>query len=104
MQCFASALRPGTLSEIFVPYMNPSESWYHWTFIDAGEYADGFGSPLQSGADCPQTALFFEQVYANSLGIPQRRGRAACLFERDSGDIAWRHEGLSAVESRPASD
>src|SRR5262249_45225582 len=55
-------------------------------------------------ADCPQTALFFEQVYANSLGIPQRRGRAACLFERDSGDIAWRHEGLSAVESRPASD
>jgi primary-amine oxidase len=99
-----SILYQGSLSEIFVPYMDPSESWYRWTFLDAGEYADGFGSPLQPGADCPERALFFDQVYANSLGIPQRRSRAACLFERDSGDIAWRHEGLSAVESRPARD
>jgi primary-amine oxidase len=99
-----SILYEGSLSEIFVPYMDPTESWYRWTFIDAGEYADGFGSPLQPGADCPENALFFEQVYANNLGIPQRRARAACLFVRDSGDIAWRHEGISAVESRPASD
>jgi primary-amine oxidase len=99
-----SILYEGSLSEIFVPYMDPSESWYRWTFIDAGEYGDGFGSPLQPGGDCPESAQYFEQVYANSLGLPQRKARAACLFERDSGDIAWRHEGLSAVESRPARD
>jgi len=97
-----SILYEGSLSEIFVPYMDPSEAWYHWTFIDAGEFADGFASPLEPGADCPENAVFFEQVYANSRAIPQRRPRAACLFERASGDIAWRHEGMSGVESRKA--
>jgi primary-amine oxidase len=99
-----SILYEGSLSEIFVPYMDPSEAWYHWTFIDAGEFGDGFASALEPGADCPENAVFFEQVYANSHAIPQRRPRAACLFERTSGDIAWRHEGATGIESRKARD
>jgi primary-amine oxidase len=99
-----SILYQGSLSEIFVPYMDPSEAWYHWTYFDAGEFSDGFGSPLEPGADCPDNAVYFEQVFANARAIPQRRPRAACLFERASGDIAWRHEGMSGVESRKARD
>jgi primary-amine oxidase len=97
-----SILYEASLSEIFVPYMDPSEAWYHWTFIDAGELGDGFGSVLEPGEDCPENAVYFEQVYANGHGIPQRRPRAACLFERYSGGIAWRHEGMSGTESRKA--
>ena len=97
-----SILYEASLSEIFVPYMDPSETWYHWTYIDAGEFADGFASALEPGIECPENAVYFEQVFANAHAIPQRRPRAACLFERSSGDIAWRHEGLSGVESRKA--
>lgn len=97
-----SILYEGSLSEIFVPYMDPSEAWYHWTFIDAGEGGEGFGSALEPGNDCPDNAVFFEQVYANTKAIPQRRPRAACLFERGTGNMAWRHEGISATESRRA--
>jgi primary-amine oxidase len=94
-----SILYEGSLSEMFVPYMDPSEGWYAKSFFDAGEFADGFSSSLEPGEDCPENAVYFEQVYANFKGIPQLRPRAACLFEQAAGDIAWRHEG-SMVESR----
>jgi len=100
-----SILYEGALSEIFVPYMDPSEGWYHWTYFDAGEYIHGFASSLEPGADCPENAVFFDEVYANERGIPQRRPRAACLFERYAGDFAWRHSaGPNQVESRKRRD
>jgi primary-amine oxidase len=100
-----SILYEGSLSEMFVPYMDPDEGWYFRTFFDAGEFADGFSTPLEPGADCPDNAVYFEQVYANDDGTPLRRPRAACLFERTTGDMAWRHqEGDGNVESRAARD
>jgi primary-amine oxidase len=100
-----SILYEGSLSEIFVPYMDPSESWYWATYFDAGEFANGFASPLELGADCPENAVYFDQVFADNKGIPQLGQRAACLFERYSGDMAWRHTGHSdPVESRKRRD
>ena len=75
-----SILHEGSLSEIFVPYMDPSEPWNHWTYFDAGESADGFSSSLEPGADCPENSVYFDQVYANEKGIPQQRPRAACFI------------------------
>jgi primary-amine oxidase len=98
-----SILYEGSLSEMFVPYMDPDEAWYARTFFDAGEFSDGFSSPLEPAEDCPENAVYFEQIYANFKGFPQMRSRAACLFEQAAGNIAWRHEG-AFVESRKARD
>jgi primary-amine oxidase len=98
-----SILYEGSLSEMFVPYMDPDVAWYARTFFDAGEFADGFSSSLAPGGDCPENAVYFDQVYANYKGIPQLKPRAACLFEQSAGDIAWRHDG-NVVESRRARD
>jgi primary-amine oxidase len=88
-----SILYEGSLSEIFVPYQDPAEGWYHWTFLDMGE-GNTWGSvasTLEPGGDCPDNAVFFDSVVANSRGIPQPWPRTACLFEREPGDFAWRH-------------
>jgi Cu2+-containing amine oxidase len=90
---------------MFVPYMDADESWYYRTFFDAGEFADGFSTRLEPGADCPENAVSFEQVFANEKSIPARVPRAACLFEQYAGDFAWRHSGDGGVvESRRQRD
>ena len=100
-----SILYEGSLSEIFVPYMDPSEDWYWASYFDPGEFANGFSSPLQPGADCPENAVYFDQVYADDRGMPQLGPRAVCLFERYSGDMAWRHTGhFDPIESRKRRD
>ncbi len=88
-----SILYEGSLSEIFVPYQDPAEGWYHWTFLDVGEgnVWGSVASRLEPGADCPDHAVFFDSVIATSRGIPQKWPRTACLFERETGDFAWRH-------------
>lgn len=103
-----SILYEGSLSEIFVPYMDPDESWYTWTYIDAGEFANshgGLATPLEPGTDCPANAVYFDAVYPNDRAIPERHARLACLFERSAGDFAWRHmSGDGIIESRPRRD
>ena len=102
-----SILYEGSLAELFVPYMDPAEGWYHWTFLDMGE-GNTWGSAasrLEPGADCPENAVLFDSTITNSRGIPQRWPRAACLFEREAGDFAWRHAaGGQFVESRKRRD
>lgn len=102
-----SVLYQGSLSEIFVPYMDPSEGWLHATYIDAGDYgnAEGLLKPLERGTDCPLGAVYLDSQVADEYARPQPRPRSACLFEREAGDIAWRHtDGPDAVLSRPRRD
>ena len=89
-------LRPvlyqGSLSELFVPYMDPDAAWYFRTYLDAGEFNLGISAvPLKPGIDCPEGARFMNAVFASPSGQPFGRARAACVFERDLGDVAWRH-------------
>jgi primary-amine oxidase len=102
-----SILYEGSLAEIFVPYQDPGETWYHVNFIDMGEgnVWGSVASVLEPGADCPDNAVYFDSVVATSHGIPQRWSRTACLFEREAGDFAWRHAaGGVQVESRRRRD
>ncbi len=87
-----SVMYQGSLSESFVPYMDPAVGWYFRTYLDAGVYGVGkLATALQPGLDCPPNAVFFDEVFANDWGDPYPQRRAACLFERYTGDIAWRH-------------
>jgi primary-amine oxidase len=58
------------VSEVFVQYMDPVEEWYYRTFLDAA-YFDGY--------------------YAGQDGEPVQGEYMICVFERYSGDVAWRH-------------
>ena len=87
-----SILYQGSLSELFVPYMDPSPAWFYRAYLDAGELGVGkLAAPLQPNADCPGNAVFFDAVFADDTGRPITHRRAACLFERYCGGIAWRH-------------
>ncbi|MGY1411091.1 copper amine oxidase [Luteimonas sp. A611] len=100
-----SVLYQAHLSEIFVPYMDPAPGWYDRAVLDAGEYAyDGLAESLAPGIDCPADAAFIEGVSTDERGVSRPRPRVACLFERDTGLVAWRKgiEGSEAVQGRPA--
>jgi len=87
-------LYQGNLAEIFVPYMDPSFTWAHRTFIDSGEFlAGGLTKPLQPGVDCPDYALYMHGTIANDAGRPEPRENVICIFEREAGDMSWRHFG-----------
>jgi primary-amine oxidase len=91
-------LYQGHLSEIFVPYMSPQKDWYVRTFIDAGEFsAGGLADSLSPGVDCPDYATFIDSVVPAGAGWPTDKPRVACVFERTSGDMIWRH----GAEGRP---
>jgi primary-amine oxidase len=85
-------LYQGSLSEIFVPYMDPSFSWYQRNFLDAGEFnAGGLTKPLLAGTDCPEHAVYLDSLVSGDQGRPRSVSNVLCLFERETGDMAWRH-------------
>jgi primary-amine oxidase len=99
----------GSLSELVVPYMDPKEPWVAQAFFDLGTYPSLFGgvaSTLEPGLDCPANAVYVNSMVMKDKGGTVERARAACLFERLSGDPAWRHsrERGSVIESRARRD
>lgn len=97
----------GMASELFVPYMDPTEAWYFKTYMDAGEYGFGLQAmPLVPLNDCPRHARYMDGVFVAADGRPYVRENMICVFERYAGDIAWRHSespitGMDIRESRP---
>ena len=85
-------LYEGHLSEIFVPYMDPAFDWYRRNFLDAGEFnSGGLTKPLLRGLDCPEAAVYFDGLISDDEGRPRAVPNVICLFEREAGDMAWRH-------------
>jgi primary-amine oxidase len=92
------------VSEMFVPYMDPDQTWGYRTFMDAGEFGLGYLiSALAPGVDCPLGAFFSDLTFPNDIGGTFTRPRALCIFERPTGDPAWRHysPGRKEVEGEP---
>lgn len=89
-----SVMYQGSLSELFVPYMDAEDPWNYQGFFDLGTYPSAFGgiaSSLSPGIECPEYATYFDAMVVTPDGRPRDRVRAACLFERSAGDVAWRH-------------
>jgi primary-amine oxidase len=100
-----SIMYEGSLSELFVPYQDPEETWNTHTFIDAGEYFVGGGTlkPLEKGVDCPDYAKFFSSTfYETKNGQAVIHPKMGCLFERTNGDPAWRHADRTGISGRPS--
>ncbi|KAL8130064.1 hypothetical protein V2J09_019219 [Rumex salicifolius] len=98
-----SVMYKGMASELFVPYMDPTEAWYFRTYLDAGEYGFGLQAfPLDPFNDCPRNARYMDAVFSASDGTPYVRENVICIFERYAGDIGWRHteSSLSGMEIR----
>ncbi|MGE0554445.1 MAG: hypothetical protein AB7R55_13535, partial [Gemmatimonadales bacterium] len=102
-----SILYQASLSELFVPYMDPSEPWSHQSYYDLGTYPSSFGgiaSSLEPGGDCPTYATYFDTYVIAPDGSPFQRARVACLFERPGAEPAWRNGRGSVTESRARRD
>lgn len=104
-----SVLYEGSLAEMYVPYQDPEETWNSHVFLDAGEYFTNTGSggiikPLLPGVDCPTYATFVSGTFFHENGTPYIRPQLACIFERVTGDPAWRHwdEDTYAIAGRPS--
>jgi primary-amine oxidase len=96
-------LYEGSLSEIFVPYMDPAPGWNSRVFIDAGGAfaAAGHLKPMRPGLDCPAGAAWFDGLWAGETGAPKVSSNMACLFERNLENPAWRHAEGGEVNGRP---
>jgi primary-amine oxidase len=104
---FRSVLYQASLSELFVPYQDPSQPWSHQAYYDLATYPssfEGIAGTLEIGQDCPTYAHYIDTWVVRTNGSPQRVPRAACLFERPGAEPAWRHDGGDYIESRARTD
>ncbi|MGH9827047.1 MAG: primary-amine oxidase, partial [Blastocatellia bacterium] len=86
-----SILYRGSLSEMVVPYGDPSKTWFFKNAFDEGEYSVGrLAQPLQPLVDAPNNAVFFDALFAGDFGTAVSVPRAVALYERDGG-ILWKH-------------
>jgi primary-amine oxidase len=86
-----SILYRASLSEMVVPYGDPTAAWFFRNSFDAGELGLGANaSRLRPGADCPENCTVLDAVVADESGAPQTLRGAVALYERDAG-IAWKH-------------
>ena len=86
-----SILYRGSLSEMVVPYGDPSPGWFIRNAFDEGEYGIGaLAVPLEATTDVPDNATLFPAILATERGNAQTRSRAVALYERDGG-VLWKH-------------
>jgi primary-amine oxidase len=88
-------LRPvvyrASLSEMVVPYGDPSPTQVNKLAFDAGEVGLGLlVSPLRHGCDCLGVIHYFDGLVNDSDGAPAVLENAICMHEEDVG-IAWKH-------------
>ncbi|MGI5193557.1 primary-amine oxidase [Streptomyces sp. CA-288835] len=86
------------ISEMVVPYGDPSDDFYFRNVFDAGEYSLGktVGS-LSLGCDCLGEIRYLDAVLSDESGTPHTIANAICLHEEDYG-ILWKHWDFRYVE------
>ncbi|WP_229722942.1 primary-amine oxidase [Xylophilus rhododendri] len=79
------------VSEMVVPYGDPSVNWRWRAAFDVGEYNIGRNCySLEKDRDAPPNAQLLDAAFADDTGaVVERRGIVA-IYERDAG-ILWKH-------------
>lgn len=81
-----------SLSEMFVPYMDPAQDWSYRSYMDIGEYGFGFlSTAMTRGEDIPDNATLLSAPIAMDDGMPVMMPNVMGLFERNTGRPMWRH-------------
>lgn len=88
-------LRPilyrASLSEMIVPYGDPTDAHYRKNAFDAGEYGLGLmANSLEFGCDCLGHIQYFDAHLADGRGEAFTLKNAVCMHEEDFG-ILWKH-------------
>ncbi|SEE66165.1 primary-amine oxidase [Rhizobiales bacterium GAS191] len=80
-----------SVTEMVVPYADPSANHYWKSAFDAGEYGLGrLANALELGCDCLGHIHYFDVPAADDHGHPTVMKNAVCMHEEDSG-ILWKH-------------
>jgi primary-amine oxidase len=88
-------LRPicyrASMTEMVVPYADPTANHYWKSAFDAGEYGLGkLANALELGCDCLGHIHYFDVPVADDNGVPSVMKNAICMHEEDYG-ILWKH-------------
>jgi primary-amine oxidase len=97
-----SVMYEGSLSEMYVPYMDPDEGWSSRAFVDAGEFLLGGLIKPVGPDDCPAHAQYFTGLVPSDSGAPIQKPQLACLFEHATDGPAWRHLEGDVISARPS--
>ncbi|MBB3396433.1 primary-amine oxidase [Rhizobium sp. BK060] len=80
-----------SVTEMVVPYADPTANHYWKSAFDAGEYGLGrLANCLALGCDCLGHIHYFDVPAADDFGQPFLMKNAICMHEEDYG-ILWKH-------------
>jgi len=86
-----SILYRASLTEMVVPYGDPTPTQARKNAFDVGEYGMGMcANSLQLGCDCLGLIHYLDAHLCDSRGNPLRIPNAICMHEEDYG-ILWKH-------------
>lgn len=86
-----SILYRASLTEMVVPYGDPTETQRRKNAFDVGEYGMGMcANSLELGCDCLGHIHYFDAHLTTSRGEPLLVKNAICMHEEDFG-ILWKH-------------
>jgi primary-amine oxidase len=81
----------GSLTEMVVPYGDPTPTQRRKNAFDVGEYGMGMcANSLELGCDCLGLIRYFDAHLTTSRGEPLLVKNAICMHEEDFG-ILWKH-------------
>jgi primary-amine oxidase len=97
-----SVMYEGSLSEMYVPYMDTDTGWNSRAFLDAGEFLLGGLIKPVGADDCPAHSQYFTGIAPSDQGTPVLKPQLSCLFEHATDGPAWRHMENGVISGRPA--
>ncbi|NQX26121.1 primary-amine oxidase [Microbacteriaceae bacterium VKM Ac-2854] len=82
----------GSVSEMVVPYGDPTPTHAWQNYFDVGEYQFGrLANSLELGCDCLGEISYLDATVVDDLGAPKTIRNAICIHEEDYG-ILWKHK------------